>query len=40
MSGVARGAAQVLLYAAFAVHVALVLKHRLIDRDRLLSRML
>jgi len=28
------------LYAAFAVHVGLVLKHQFIDRDRLLRRML
>ncbi|MEH0527584.1 cytochrome b/b6 domain-containing protein [Streptomyces stelliscabiei] len=32
-------AAQAALYAALAAHVALVLKHRLIDRDRLLRRM-
>ncbi|MEU9052528.1 cytochrome b/b6 domain-containing protein [Streptomyces sp. NPDC048384] len=33
-------AAQIVLYAALAVHVGLVLKHQLINRDRLLGRML
>jgi cytochrome b561 len=33
-------AAHVLLYAAFAAHLGLVLKHQLIDRDHLLRRML
>ncbi|WP_435188349.1 cytochrome b [Streptomyces sp. bgisy126] len=32
--------AQVLFLAALACHVGLVLKHQLVDRDRLLSRML
>ncbi|MGW2305442.1 cytochrome b [Streptomyces sp. NPDC001809] len=32
--------AQVLLLAAIAVHVGLILKHQLLDRDRLLRRML
>lgn len=33
-------AAHVVLYAALAAHIGLVLKHQLVDRDRLLSRML
>lgn len=33
-------AAQVVLYAALAAHIGLVLKHQLVDRDRLLSRVL
>ncbi|WP_406192947.1 hypothetical protein OG331_07005 [Streptomyces sp. NBC_01017] len=33
-------AAQIALYAALAVHVGPVLKHRLINRDRLRGRML
>jgi cytochrome b561 len=33
-------AAHVLLYTAIAAHLGLVLKHQLIDRDRLLRRML
>ncbi|MGW1672494.1 cytochrome b [Streptomyces sp. NPDC002324] len=33
-------AAQAVLYAALAAHVALVLKHQLVDGDRLLRRML
>ncbi|MEI5522164.1 cytochrome b/b6 domain-containing protein [Streptomyces brasiliscabiei] len=33
-------AAQIVLYAAVAAHVALVLKHQLVDRDQLLNRML
>ncbi|MFH0519989.1 cytochrome b [Streptomyces sp. M41] len=33
-------AAQVVLYASVAVHVALVLKHQLVDCDQLLDRMI
>ena len=37
---VLRIAAQAALYAALAAHVGLVLKHQVVDRDHLLSRML
>ena len=33
-------ASHLAFYAAFALHVGLVIKHQLVDRDRLLSRML
>jgi cytochrome b561 len=33
-------AAHVVFYAALALHVGLIMKHHLVDRDRLLARML